>query len=121
MNTLLHLPYSPWSERARWALDARQVPYRRVTYQPLIGEPRLRLQLRKLRGTVSVPVLFTDRRGVLADSFDIACFADAHGASNGVRLFPGDADSDAKIARYNQASERALAAGRVLALRRVLE
>jgi glutathione S-transferase len=120
MNTLLHLPYSPWSERARWALDVRRVPHRLVTYQPLLGEPRLRVALRRLRGNVSVPVLFTDAPDarVLADSFAIARFADAHGY--GPRLFPGDAAGDAAIVRYNEASERALAAGRVLALRRVL-
>jgi glutathione S-transferase len=117
MNRLLHLPYSPWSERARWALDLRDVPYRRVTYQPIFGEPRLRLALRRLRGPVSVPVLFTDDAGVLADSFAIARFADAHGRGAGPRLFPDG--SDAVIAGYNQASERALAAGRALALRRI--
>ena len=27
---LLHIPYSPWSEKARWALDARAITYRPV-------------------------------------------------------------------------------------------
>jgi glutathione S-transferase len=114
MNTLLHLPYSPWSEKARWALDARRVEHRRRTYQPLIGEPGLRVALRQWRGRVSVPVLFTDA-GPIPDSFAIAHFADQHG--DGPSLFP--AGSDALIASYNRDSERGLAAGRVLSLARV--
>jgi glutathione S-transferase len=117
MNKLLHLPYSPWSERARWALDLGQIPYQHVTYQPIFGEPRLRLALRRLRGNVSVPVLFTDEAGVLADSFAIARYA--HERGRGPRLFPGDAAGDAAITRYNELSDRALTAGRVLALRRI--
>jgi glutathione S-transferase len=40
---LLGLPYSPWSEKARWPLDARRVPYKNVTYAPWVGEPLLRM------------------------------------------------------------------------------
>jgi glutathione S-transferase len=49
MNELLALPYSPWSEKARWALDVRGVPYRYRHYQPLLGELGVRRTLRKYR------------------------------------------------------------------------
>jgi len=111
---LLHLPYSPWSEKARWALECRRVPYRSRIYQPLIGEPALRIRLRRARGPVTVPVLFT-ADGPLADSLDIARWAAGRG--EGPDLFPHAADPE--IAAWNALSERALAAGRVLSLRRV--
>src|SRR5580704_5617991 len=57
---LLGLPYSPWSEKARWALDARHVPYADVTYAPLVGELALRRKLGKWTGAVTVPVLTED-------------------------------------------------------------
>ena len=56
MNELLGLPYSPWSEKARWALDARKVPYKYKVYAPLVGEPALRFKLKKWSGPVSVPL-----------------------------------------------------------------
>jgi glutathione S-transferase len=116
MTELLGLPYSPWSEKARWALDARRVPYRFRHYQPLIGEPALRVKLRRITGRVSVPVLTTDDGRVIADSADIAHWADGRG--EGPRLFPaGEEDA---VARFVALSERALAAGRALSLMRML-
>ncbi len=116
MTELLGLPYSPWSEKARWALDVRRVPYRFRHYQPLLGEPALRLALRRFTGKVSVPVLTLDDGRVLADSADIARWADGQG--EGPRLFPPE--HDAAISRWIALSERATAAGRALSLRRML-
>jgi len=113
---LLHIPYSPWSEKARWALEARGVPYRSRSYQPLLGEPALRVRLRKARGIVSVPVLFTPS-GPIADSLAIARYAAANGS--GPNLFPAGAKP--AIERWSQLSEDGLAAGRTRSLARVLE
>ncbi len=113
---LLGLPFSPWSEKARWALDARQIPYRFVRYAPLVGELGLRRKLGRFRGRVSVPVLTTDAGEVIADSARIARWADAHG--NGPALFP--ADRATAIDRVVEDAELGLAAGRILSLRRVL-
>jgi glutathione S-transferase len=116
MTDLLGLPYSPWSEKARWALDVRHVPYTSRLYQPLIGEPALRVKLRRLSGRVTVPVLTTDDGRVLADSVEIARWADQHG--DGPRLFPRE--EEAAVARFVDLSERGLAAGRALSLARML-
>jgi glutathione S-transferase len=116
MNELLALPYSPWSEKARWALDVRGVPYRYRHYQPLIGELELRLKTRRLRGRVTVPMLIDAQGRVYDDSEKIARFADAHGT--GPVLFPNE--GEAAIARWVALSEEGLAAGRVLALERQL-
>ncbi|HTN85598.1 MAG TPA: glutathione S-transferase N-terminal domain-containing protein [Sorangium sp.] len=116
MNELLGLEFSPWTEKARWALDVRRVPYTFRHYLPLIGEPALRAKLRRLTGRVSVPVLTTDEGRVLDGSTDIARWADGRGA--GPTLFP--AEHEAEIARLIDLSERALSAGRARALSRML-
>lgn len=112
---LLHIPYSPWSEKARWALEIRRVPHRAKVYQPLIGEPALRLRLRRARGPITVPVLFAPG-GPYSDSLDIARYAAVHG--EGPELFPPGRDPE--ITAWNALSERALAGGRMISLRRVL-
>src|SRR5437879_6263959 len=115
MTELLGLPYSPWSEKARWALDARQVPYVSRTYMPIVGEPLLRVKLRQWTGKVTVPVLTADDGLVLRDSADIARWADARGA--GPTLFPREHDQ--AISRFVALSEEGLSAGRALSLIRM--
>ena len=117
MHRFLAIPYSPWSEKARWALDLRRVPYREEAYVPMLGEPLLRLRLRRFRGKVTVPVLFTEDGRALRDSFDIARFAEE--AGQGPTLFP--AGRDAEIARWNERSEEILRAGRALSVAKAME
>lgn len=114
MNELLAISFSPWSEKARWALDARGVAYTERAYQPVIGEPELRLKLRRLAGRVSVPVLLTHHKAI-ADSGDIARHAEVIGS--GASLFPKG--REAEVAHYDALSQRALEAGRGLALSRM--
>jgi glutathione S-transferase len=113
---LLGLPYSPWSEKARWALDIRGVPYVFRYYAPLVGEPALRWRLGRWRGPVSVPVLTDEDGRAIPDSAQIARWADERG--RGPRLFPEG--QDPTIARYIALSERGLEAGRSLSLHRLL-
>jgi glutathione S-transferase len=115
MPELLGLPYSPWSEKAYWALEARGIAYRRRIYSPLIGELALRRKLRKWSGIVSVPVLTTDEATIIPDSAEIARWADHHG-SGPVMFPPGQ---EAAIAAFIELSERGLAAGRALSLLRL--
>ncbi len=116
MLELLGLPYSPWTEKARWALDVRKVPYRYRVYQPLIGELELRLKTRRVVGVVTVPLLSDGQGGLYDDSAKIARFADTQG--EGPLLFPPE--HEAAITRWIELSERGLAAVRVLALERQL-
>lgn len=113
---LIHLPYSPWSEQARWALQVRGIDYRSRVYRPIVGEPELRIRLRRPFAPVTVPVLFT-AEGPHADSFAIARYAAAHGS--GPELMPPNAG--AAIEHWHALSERGLAAGRARSLQRVLK
>lgn len=117
MPELLGLPYSPWSEKARWALEARGIAYDRRLYQPLLGELGLRKKLGKWSGVVSVPVLTDDDGRVIADSAQIARWADGRGT--GPAMFP--AGDEAKIEQLIALSDRGLAAGRALSLLRLLD
>lgn len=113
MPRLYALSYSPWSEKARWALDHHGVNYREVPYLPMLGEPLLRLRMRKLTGKVTIPVLLVDDQAI-GDSHDIARYAEQVGS--GAPLFPAGADEE--IARWNDLSEQACHAGRALATAR---
>lgn len=106
---LVHIPYSPWSERARWALDHCRIPWASIVYTPVVSEPGLRLRLRQVGGRVSVPILFTDDE-VFRDSFEIARFVDR----------TADGFVGPRAEAVNELAEQALAAGRALAGLRVL-
>ena len=113
MPRLVAIHYSPWSEKARWALDHHAINYREVAYLPMLGTPLLRLQMRRLTGKVTVPVLFIDDQAI-ADSYEIARYVDRVGM--GTPLFPVDAAQE--VARWNALSEQACHAGRALATTR---
>ena len=113
MTELLGLPVSPFTEKARWALDHHGIRYRYRVHVPMVGELALRLRLGKVLGRATVPVLFTGDR-TLTDSFIIARWAEDHGS--GAPLFPADARAD--IGAWNDRSETALDAGRALVMRR---
>lgn len=115
MPELLGLPYSPWSEKARWALEARGITFEKKLYQPLLGELGLRKKLGKWSGIVTVPVLTDDDGRVIPDSADIARWADQRGG--GPVMFPAGAD----VERFIALSDRGLAAGRALSLMRLLD
>jgi glutathione S-transferase len=116
MADLIAARYSPYSERARWALDHHAVAYREKVYTPMLGEPFLRLRARKWRGKITVPV-FVDGKTVLRDSIDIARHADAHG--RGQPLFPPRAESE--IASWIRDADAMLDAGRALLLPRLVQ
>jgi glutathione S-transferase len=111
---LIALPYSPWSEKARWALDHHRVNYHETEHIPLLGGPLLRWRLRRPTGRVTVPAILFDG-GRLTDSFAIARWADAVG--HGEPLIPPEM-ADA-IAAWNERSETVLDAGRALLVGRV--
>ena len=107
MRKLVALHYSPWSEKARWALDHHGVAYRYEEYKILLGEPKLRLATKNVRGKATVPVLF-DGREVLSECWDIAQRAEAVG--RGTTLFP-EAQREG-IRRWHERGQAACALAR---------
>jgi glutathione S-transferase len=115
-RVLVHLPQSPWSEKARWALDHHGVPYKLMLHVPMIYEPVLRIWARDLRQKITVPILFEGSRA-WRDSLTIAEHAEELG--RGAPLFPRSHVAD--VIGWNEVSERILRAGRARAMERMLQ
>lgn len=65
--TLLHFPLSHFCEKARWALDYKEIPYRDKI---LLPGPHRRAVRRVTGGSTTVPVLITES-GVFSESSEI--------------------------------------------------
>jgi glutathione S-transferase len=113
---LVAINYSPWSEKARWALDYYGVPYEETPYLAMLGELALRRRLGRWSGKVTIPMLF-DGDTVIEDSYKISEYAEEkHGAQR--PLFPEAFRNEIKS--WNERSEAGLAAGRALTTERVV-
>lgn len=113
-RTLYGLSQSPWTERARWALDHHGVAYTYHEHVPMLGEVLLRRKARTKKA--SVPLL-ADGADVVMGSFEIAKHAEKVG--RGAPLFPRDKDSES--ARWADVAERMTRVGRALLLKRLLQ
>ncbi len=109
MRELIGLFYSPWTEKAKWALDYHQLPYTYKEHLMIFDMPFLRFKLRRPFGDVTVPALI-DGPIRLTDSWDIARYAENLG--KGKKIFPENHLK--KIQEFNEWSEQALSASRVL-------
>lgn len=112
---LVVLHVSPWSERARWALDHHGIAYRTVQHAPFLGERRLRKLVGADAPQATVPVL-VDGTHVLSQSWEIVRFADRTGS--GTALVP-EAD-EAEIVRWVAQVDAAQTHGRALVVRALL-
>lgn len=104
--------FSPWTQKARWALEYCGLPFAYREYTPTLSEPWLRWRMRQWSGAVSVPVLLTPAQ-LVRGSWDIARHADAQAGDGRLGDF-------AAIAAWNELSEAALAEIRTRVVRRVL-
>jgi glutathione S-transferase len=118
LPTLYQTSSSPWSERARWALDHHGIAYQQIEHMIMLGEPLLRLRLGRLRGQLTMP-LYVDpeRQLTLLDSVEIARHADAIGGA--AKLFPAGLERD--VDAWVRRSTDLLEAGRSLLLPRLLQ
>jgi glutathione S-transferase len=115
MMTLEGFCFSPWTEKARWALDHHGVPYRYQEHLLLFGMPFLARKLRMPTGEVTVPALIRPGQDGIVDSWKIALHAESVG--RGAPLFPERWREE--IRRFNELSEDALDCGRALTMARV--
>src|SRR5262245_2523414 len=105
--TFYCIRYSPWSLKARFALQHHGIDVDTREYNPILDEIGMRLRLRKMGGRITVPILMTPH-GSLTDSWDIASVADRIGKAE--PLIPREKTE--AIAEWNRRSERLLSAGR---------
>lgn len=69
------ISYSPWTEKARWALDHHKIPYKYIEHTLLLSEPSFRFRFRLWRGDFTVPA-WRDNECQIMDSLAIAKHAD---------------------------------------------
>jgi glutathione S-transferase len=106
---LVVLDVSPWSERAKWALDHHGLAYEVVHHMPILGERRLRRLVGPDKPRATVPVLVVDAE-VLTESWDIALYADREGRAS--KLIPPE--HEAAIRDWCTLADEASNAGRAL-------
>lgn len=111
-RTLYGLSQSPWTHRARWALDHHGVTYRYHEHLPMMGELLLRraAKLKDKSKKASVPLLVDGDSSVMG-SFEIARHAESIG--RGAPLFPRDPAVDKQISHWNDVAERITNVGRI--------
>ena len=114
-RVLVSLHVSPWSERAKWALDHHGLPYRVVQHMPVIGERRLRRLVGLDKPRATVPVLIAADE-VLTESWDIARYADREG--EGEKLIPVAQEPEVKA--WVDLADEGMQAGRALVVAGIL-
>jgi len=119
---LVQLPYSPWSLRARWALEHHHIDFRPVMHLPMIAEPALRAVWAVLRrdptklfAKATVPIL-VDGGELYGNSLEIAEHADAVGTDT--KLIPEASRSE--VLSWIDAADRMLEAGRMRLMDRLI-
>lgn len=118
-RTLYGLRQSPWTERARWALDHHGLAYDYHEHVPMLGEILLRRKAGKVANgkKASVPLLAeANDEVVVMGSLEIAKHADA--ATPSPALFPRD--REAEISRWGDVAEKITQAARGRVLKRLL-
>lgn len=96
MHVLLTIPFSPYNEKARWALDRFGVVYRERKFMPVLHIPAVALATRlgrhgvsdRVSTRLSTPVLVTADAERLCDSHTIVRWVDDRLATPDTTLFP---------------------------------
>ncbi len=109
-------PPSPWSERARWALDHSGIAFETLVYTPMLSTPRVRWMTRNFTDKLTVPAAVQEQI-ILRDSYDIAEHANSRRLPDRQNLFPEAKLDD--IRQWNQLSEYLLDRLRVRAFPRM--
>lgn len=84
-------PPSPWSERARWALDLSGMSYDTIVFTPLISNPYARWLSRNVNRKLTIPLAVSDRgkeKTILQDSLEIARYSNTKRLNDREDLFP---------------------------------
>lgn len=96
MHTLITIPFSPYNEKARWALQRFGIPFRERGYMPMFHMPAVVWATRfgrdgqndRVSSRFSTPVLVRGDGARLCDSHDIVRWADELAATPATTLYP---------------------------------
>jgi glutathione S-transferase len=98
---LVELYPSPYSERVRWVLEIKGLPYRRRSYQPLADEAELREQT----GQTTVPVFYAEGE-LIGDSNAAVEWIETHHPAPS--LLPTDPEQRLQVRAIELAATEAL-------------
>lgn len=101
---LITIPFSHFSEKARWALDRAGLPYEEEAHLPLLNIPATRRA-----GGKTVPVLVTDE-GTFTDSTDILGYVDRKAPADR-KIWPTDEADRKKAQELEDFFDRGLGRG----------
>ncbi len=102
----IYFPSSPWSEKARWALDYCGHSYKTDLYLPLLSIPKARLLSRNFSSRLTVPILIEKQSGrgeVYKNAMEIAAHANGERDQSKPDIFPQKFLSEIK--RWDELSE----------------
>jgi len=114
MSELYYLHVSPWSEKARWAMDLSHYKYTKINFTPMITTPIVRLRSRNFTRKVTAPILISNQL-CISDAYKIAQHVNSENNSKNhasVDLFPLELKS--QIDEWEILSNQILQAGRAL-------
>lgn len=97
------LPYSPWSEKARWALDFHQIDYREENVTPVVDNLKFKFSARRPLKKVTYPILKLSYDYIF-DSLEIVKWAEKNMKGKSIIDF---ADYS-KIKKWNDFSDELL-------------
>ncbi len=117
-RTLFGLRQSPWTERARWALDHHGLAYTYHEHLPMVGELLLRRKARPKDGQKPTVPLLADGDVTVMGSVEIARHAEKQSPGTTARLFP--AEQEAAIGHWAGVAERITNVGRARYLQRLV-
>lgn len=110
---LYGIAYSPWTLRARWALEHHGIRFTYREHVPLLGEPLLRVRARARGDRATVPLLVNGAQRI-DDSLAIMRHADAIGSGGALGV------DEPAVAAWADRLEPCLQAMRVRVTRRTL-
>jgi glutathione S-transferase len=120
-HELVGAHFSPWSMRARWALDYHEIQYQFTKYTPMVDEAWLRFKSGRYFSQISVPMLFISgpKKQVLCDSYDIVQYADGIGNTMGhTKLVPDELKVE--IEQWSEKINELLAPLRIISMKKAL-
>lgn len=96
MHTLITIPFSPYNEKARWALQRFGIAFRERGYMPMLHMPAVAWATRfgrdgkadRVSSRLSTPVLLMESGERLCDSQDIVRWVDRTAATSATTLYP---------------------------------
>ena len=112
--TLVSIPNSPWSIRAKLALDVMGVDVQVTPYTPIVSAPWLRWKLGRPAQRLTLPVLLRDGPAV-TDSLEIAKWAAQRSAAPLIT-----AENTGAVTHWNHIADQLMSAGRLRTTYRVL-